>query len=130
MTSEISKDLENINLNDYELLETEKDFVDLSVLSVAKIKESNKPIKFTMTYIKKNLEELCDDIETNRVDELLRNLTTLFNKKRKEESEKQGKKPKSKTPTLQAGKAIDSAASKGKLDVYDEEEYFSNEDEY
>ena len=60
MTSEISKDLENINLNDYELLETEKDFVDLSVLSVAKIKESNKPIKFTMTYIKKNLEELCD----------------------------------------------------------------------
>ena len=65
-------------------------------------------------------------IETNRVDEIFRNLTTLFNKKTKEESEKYGKKPKSNTSTLQAGKAIDSTASKVKLDVYDDDEYYSD----
>jgi len=130
MTSEITKNLENTNINEHDLLVTEKDFVDLSVFSVAKIKEANKPTKFTMSYIKQNLEDLSGIIETNRVDELLRNLTTLFNKKRKEESEKYGKKPKSKTPTIQAGNAIDSAASKGKLDVYDDDDYYSEEEEY
>ena len=129
MTSEITKSLEEQNLNDnMNQLTNEKDFIDLSVLSAAKIKEAKKPVKFTMSYLKENLEELCPMLETRRVDEILRNVTALFNKKRKEESEKYGKKPKSKTPTLMAGKAIDSAASKGKLDVY-EEEYYSEEDE-
>ena len=128
--TEIAKDLENTNINDTELLESEKDFIDLSVISVAKIKEANKPTKFTMSYLKQNLEELCPVMETNRVDEILRNLTTLFNKKRKEESEKYGKKPKKAGVSLQSGKAMDSATAKGKLDVYDDEEYYSEEEEF
>lgn len=114
-------------LNPQGSLVNEKDFVDLAVLSVAKIKDANKLNKFTLSYLKKNLEELGPSLETGRIDELIKNLTVLFNKKRKEESEKYGKKPKSKQPSIVAGKALDSAAAKGKLDVYDDEEY---SDEY
>ncbi len=105
------------------ILSNEKDFVDLAVLSVAKIKDAKKLSKFTLTYLKKNLEGLCGDLEATRIDELIKNLTVLFNKKRKEESEKYGKKPKNKQPSLQSGKALESAAAKGKLDVYDDDEY-------
>jgi len=112
------------------MLNNEKDFVDLAVLSVAKIKDANKLSKFTQSYIKKNLEELGSTLEAARIDELIKNLTVLFNKKRKEESDKYGKKPKSKQPSIVAGKALDSAAAKGKLDVYEDDEYSDNyEDE-
>lgn len=109
------------------LLANEKDFVDLAVLSVAKIKDANKLSKFTMSYLKKNIEELTPTIETARIDELIKNLTVLFNKKRKEESEKYGKKPKNKQPSLASGKAMDAATVKGKLDVYEDDAY-SDED--
>lgn len=115
-------------LNQQAALTNEKDFVDLAVLSVAKIKDANKLGKFTLSYLKKNIEELGPTLEAARIDELIKNLTVLFNKKRKEESEKYGKKPKSKQPSIVAGKALDSAAAKGKLDVYEDEEYSDDYD--
>ncbi len=118
-------------LNQQAPLGNEKDFVDLAVLSVAKIKDANKLSKFTLSYLKKNIEELASTLEPARIDELIKNLTVLFNKKRKEESEKYGKKPKSKQPSIVAGKALDSAAAKGKLDVYDDDVYsddYENDD--
>lgn len=115
-------------LNQQAPLGNEKDFVDLSVLSVAKIKDANKLSKFTLSYLKKNIEELASTLEPARIDELIKNLTVLFNKKRKEESEKYGKKPKSKQPSIVAGKALDSAAAKGNLDVYDDDEYSDDYD--
>ncbi len=114
-------------------LTNEKDFVDLAVLSVAKIKDANKLSKFSLSYLKKNIEELGSTLDAARIDELIKNLTVLFNKKRKEESEKYGKKPKSKQPSIQAGKALDSAAAKGKLDIYDDDVYsddYDNDDDF
>ncbi len=115
-------------LNQQAVLTNEKDFVDLAVLSVAKIKDANKLGKFTLSYLKKNIEDLGPTLEAARIDELIKNLTVLFNKKRKEESEKYGKKPKSKQPSIVAGKGLDSAAAKGKLDVYEDDVYSDDYD--
>jgi len=110
-------------------LANEKDFIDLAVLSVAKIKDAKKLSKLTLSYLEKNIEELGLTLETARIDELIKSLTVLFNKKRKEESEKYGKKPKSKQPSIVAGKALESAAAKGNLDVYDDDQYSDDYDD-
>lgn len=116
----------NINLN------TEKDFIDLALLNIGRIKDSNRPSKFTFTYLKNTLDLLTPNLEAEKIDQLIKDLTVMFNKKRKEESEKFGKKPKSKQPTINSGKAMESLASKGKLDVYEEQhasdDHYENDD--
>ena len=115
----------NINLN------TEKDFIDLAVLNIGRIKDSQKPSKFTFTYLKNTLDLLTPGLDADKIDQLIKDLTVMFNKKRKEESEKYGKKPKSKQPTINSGKAMESLAVKGKLDVYEDNnasEDYDNDD--
>jgi hypothetical protein len=110
----------DINLN------TEKDFVDLAVLNIGKIKDSHKPSKFTFTYLKNSLDLLAPGLEADKIDQLIKDLTVMFNKKRKEESEKYGKKPKNKQPTINSGKAMETMAAKGKLDVYEDDHVSDN----
>jgi hypothetical protein len=105
----------NINLN------TEKDFVDLAVKNIGRIKDSQKPSKFTFTYLKNTLDLLTPALEADKIDQLIKDLTVMFNKKRKEESVKYGKKSKNKQPTINAGKGMESLAAKGILDVYVDE---------
>ena len=124
-TETVSENKNNPNVSD--LLSSEKDFLDLAVLSVAKIKDAKKLNKLTLTYLKQNIDLLCPTLESTKINELIKNLTVLFNTKRKAESEKDGKKPKNKQPTLSSGKAMDSAASKGILDEYEEDDYYSDE---
>ncbi len=105
----------NISLN------TEKDFIDLALQNIGRIKDSSMPSKFTFTYLKNTLDLITPGLEADKIDQLIKDLTVMFNKKRKEESEKYGKKPKSKQPTINSGKAMESLATKGKLDVYEDD---------
>jgi thymidine phosphorylase len=111
-------------------MKTEKEFVDLAVNGVAKIKSANKPTKFTLTYLKHNIEQLGPTLEPERLDQLIKDLTAIFNKKRKEESDKvKGKK--SKQPTINAGKALDKLDKLGEIQIdddYEEDEYYDDED--
>jgi len=103
------------------ILNTEKDFVDLAVQNIGRIKDSQKPSKFTFTYLKNTLDLLTPALEADKIDQLIKDLTVMFNKKRKEESVKHGKKPKNKQPTINAGKGVESLSAKSKLDVKEEE---------
>ena len=118
----------NINLN------TEKDFIDLAVMNVGRIKDAKKPTKFTFTYLKNTMDLLAPTLEADKIDQLIKDLTVMFNKKRKEESDKNGKKPKNKQPSLVSGKAMDSLVMKGKLDVYEDahnsDENYDNADDF
>jgi len=110
----------NINLN------TEKDFIDLALLNIGRIKDSQKPSKFTFTYLKNTMDLLTPGLDADKIDQLIKDLTVMFNKKRKEESDKLGKKPKSKQPTINSGKAMESLSAKGKLDVYEDDHISDN----
>jgi hypothetical protein len=112
------------------IMTTEKEFVDLAVNGVAKIKSANKPTKFTLSFLKNNIEQLGPTLEPEKLDQLIKDLTALFNKKRKEESDK-GKGKKSKQPTINSGKAVDKLDRMGEIQVeddYEEDEYYDDED--
>jgi len=65
-------------------LVTEKDFTDLAVQSVSRIKAANKPSKFTFSYLKTNLDLLVPTLDGEKLDQLIKDLNVHFNKKRKE----------------------------------------------
>ena len=100
------------------VLTTEKDFIDLAVNSVSRIKAAGKPSKFTFSYLKNNLDLLGPTLEAEKIDQLIKDLTVLFNKKRKEESDKGGKKPGKAKPTINATKGIDKLDKAGLIEDY------------
>jgi hypothetical protein len=112
------------------IMTTEKEFVDLAVNSVAKIKSANKPSKFTLTYLKQNIDILGPTLESEKLDQIIKDLTVLFNKKRKEESDKYGKGKKNKQPTINAGKAVEKLDIMGNIEIEDEYEEDEYDDDY
>jgi len=114
-------------------LVTEKDFIDCAVKNVSKIKEANKPSKFTYTYLKNSIDLLGPTLDGDKLNSLIKDLTVMFNKKRKEESDK-SKKPGKDKPSVSAGKGLDRAEKMGaledygKVDAVDEENY--DEDDF
>lgn len=112
-------------------LATEKDFIDLAVNNVSKVKAANKPSKFTFTYLKNSLDLLAPTLDGDKIDQLIKDLTVLFNKKRKEESEKNGKKPGAKAkPTVSAGKGLDRAEKMGAFEDFGGPDHIEDEDYY
>ena len=60
---------------------------------------------------------------------LIKDLTVMFNKKRKEESEKAGKKPAAKAkPSVSAGKGLDRAEKMGAFEDFGLEDEIQEED--
>ena len=53
-------------------LVTEKDFIDLAVQSVSRIKAANKPSKFTFSYVKTGLDLLGPTLDGDKLDQLIR----------------------------------------------------------
>ena len=111
-------------------LVTEKDFIDLAVKSVSRIKGANKPSKFTFTYLKQNMDLLGPTLDGDKLDQLIKDLTVMFNKKRKEESDKHGKKPGKAKPTVSAGKGLDRAEKMGAFEDFGVKDDFEADEEY
>ncbi len=111
-------------------LVNEKDFIDLAVKSVSRIKEANKPSKFTFTYLKQSLDLLGPTLDGDKIDQLIKDLTVTFNKKRKQESEKNGKKPGKAKPSVSAGKGLDRAEKMGAFEDFGHNEDANLEDDY
>ena len=75
--------------------------------------------------------EIYSEETLNRLDNLIKDLTFLFNKKRKEDSEKSGKKPAAKAkPSVSAGKGLDRAEKMGAFEDFGVKEDFDGEDDY
>lgn len=111
------------------VLNTEKDFVDLAIVNIGRIKTSNKPNKFTLTYLKHHIDLLGPTLDADKLDQLIKDLTVMFNKKRKEESGNQGKKTKTKQPTLTGGK-IQDRLDKNPLGYNEDNEIYVDDDDY
>jgi hypothetical protein len=110
-------------------LVTEKDFIDLAVRNVSKIKGANKPSKLTHIFLKHSIELLGPTLDGDKLDMLIKDLTVMFNKKRKEESEKAGKKPASKAkPSVSAGKGLDRAEKMGAFEDFGLEDEIQEDD--
>ena len=105
----------------------EKDFIELSNKTAAKINESKKPSKFTFSFLKNSIELLAHTLDSDKINDLLKVTTVIFNKKLKEENA--NSKKKSKKPNINAGKAIERSERRGLYetyggnDDYEEEEY-------
>jgi hypothetical protein len=119
------------NVDQIAPLITEKDFIDLAVKNISRIKEANKPSKFTFTYLKNSLDLLAPTLDGDKLDQLIKDLTFLFNKKRKEDSEKAGKKPAAKAkPSVSAGKGLDRAEKMGAFEDFGVKEDFDGDEDY
>jgi hypothetical protein len=111
-------------------LVNEKDFIDLAVKTVSRIKEANKPSKFSFTYLKNTIDLLAPTLDGDKLDQLIKDLTVQFNKKRKEESEKSGKKPGKGKPSVSAGKGLDRAEKMGAFEDFGVKDDFNGDDDY
>ena len=116
----------NINLNTLKeekpfTLKIEKDFIELATVNVAKIKEAKLPSKLSLSYLKHSIDLLGPSLDSEKIDNLIKGLTVMFNQKRKEENEKAGKQKKIKY-VQKGGKAQDQISSLSE-NKYDKDDY-------
>jgi hypothetical protein len=111
-------------------LTTEKDFIDLAVHNVARVKAANKPTKFLFSYLKNTIDLLATSLESEKINTLVKDLNAHYNKKKKEENDKAGKKPKTTAPTILVSKAIDRAEKMGAFEDFGAAQDDYNEDDY
>lgn len=104
----------------------EKDYIRLAQRSCAKINVAEKPRAFTFTYMKNCFDDLLDILPYEKVNELAKIISIVFNKKLKEE----GKKKKSNKPTIKSGKDVARDNRRGVIydDMAgDDEDYYEEE---
>jgi hypothetical protein len=118
------------NLKEETILVNEKDFLDLAVKNVTRIKEANKPSKFTFTYIKHTLDLLTPTLDGDKLDLLIKDLTIAFNKKRKTESEKKPGKAGKAKPSVSAGKGLERAEKMGAFEDFGHNEDANLDEDY
>ena len=99
-------------------LTNEKDFIDLAVLNVGRVKSANKPSKFIYSYLKNTIDLLASSLESEKINTLVKDLNAHYNKKKKEENDKAGKKPKTVTPSINVSKALDRAEKLGAFEDF------------
>jgi hypothetical protein len=114
-------------------LNTEKDFIDLAVSNVGRVKSANKPQKFMFSYLKNTLDLLAPNMESEKISQLVKELTAHYTKKKKEESALAGKKPKT-GPSIVMNKGVDRADRLGGLEdfggrdePFEDEEYVEDD---
>ena len=100
--------------NQQKVLELEKDFIRLAQKSSAKINEAKRPSTFTFVYLQNCLDNLLDTMPQDKINELLKLIKGIFNKKLKEE----GNKKSSKKPSLAIKKITGRDDKKGV--IYDD----------
>ena len=65
-------------------LVTEKDFIDLANSNTGKITSANKSSKYSLIYLKQNLDLLAPTLDADKIDQIIQDLKVLLNKKNKE----------------------------------------------
>jgi hypothetical protein len=115
-------------------LTTEKDFIDLAVHNVGRVKSANRPTKFLFSYLKHTIDLLVPSLESEKINALVKDLNAYCTKKKKEENDKAGKKPKTSAPAINVSKAVDRAEKLGafedfgaKKDEYVEDDYIEDD---
>jgi hypothetical protein len=109
-------------------LVTEKDFVDLSISNVSRIKSANKPSQFTLKYLKNSIELLGPTLDADKLDVLIKDLTVIFNKKLKEKTIVTKQNVNKAKPTQSTGKGLDRAEKMGALDDFGGRDDLDDED--
>lgn len=109
-------------------LTVEKDFIQLANKTAARINESKKPSLFTYSYLKNSIELLGPTLDSDKINDLSKVLTVIFNKKLKEESA--DSKKKSKKPNINAGKMVQRNERKGLYETYGGNDDYEEEEEY
>jgi len=72
-------------------LKTEPDFTNFAKLITKNINESNRPKKFTYSYVKNIVELLSPSLDSIKTNDLIKYLTVAITDKKKEEAEKKAK---------------------------------------
>ena len=114
-----------------QFLNVEKDYINLAQKNAAKINSVKKPLQYTFSYLKQTIDSLLPNLQSEQINELIKVINIIFNKKLKDEGF--GKK-KDKTPSIVSNKRIDRNDKKGVYDEYigkndyDEEEEFEDDE--
>ena len=114
-----------------EYLNVEKDYIDLAQKNAAKINSVKKPLQYTFSYLKQTIDSLLPNLQSEQINELIKVINIIFNKKLKDEGF--GKK-KDKKPSIISNKRIERNDRKGLYDEYigkndyDEEEEFEDDE--
>ena len=118
------------DVDDDKTLEVQKDFVDLAKINVAKIKAAKRPEAYTYSYLYNEIDLLCPDLSSDKINDLKSLITTIFNKKLKEEGGKSNKKKNK--PTIKSGKMQNNNEKNGIYNQYADDndaEYIEEEEE-
>ena len=114
-----------------QFLNVEKDYISLAQKNAAKINSVKKPLQYTFSYLKQTIDSLLPNLESEQINELIKVINIIFNKKLKDEGF--GKK-KDKKPSIVSNKRIERNDRKGLYDEYigkndyDEEEEFEDDE--
>ena len=114
-----------------QFLNVEKDYINLAQKNAAKINSVKKPLQYTFSYLKQTIDSLLPNLQSEQINELIKVINIIFNKKLKDEGF--GKK-KDKKPSIVSNKRIDRNDKKGVYDEYvgkndyDEEEEFEDDE--
>ena len=114
-----------------QFLNVEKDYINLAQKNAAKINSVKKPLQYTFSFLKQTIDSHLPNLQSEEINELIKVINILFNKKLKDEGF--GKK-KDKTPSIVSNKRIDRNDKKGVYDEYigkndyDEEEEFEDDE--
>ena len=113
-----------------QVLTTEKDFIDLAVHNVGRVKSANKPSKFLFSYLKHTIDLLAPSLESEKINSLVKDLNAYCTKKKKEENDKAGKKPKTAVPSINVSKALDRAEKLGAFEDFGAAKEEINDEDY
>ncbi len=113
-----------------QVLTTEKDFIDLAVHNVGRVKSANKPTKFLFSYLKHTIDLLAPSLESEKINSLVKDLNAYCTKKKKEENDKAGKKPKTSVPSINVSKALDRAEKLGAFEDFGAAKEEINDEDY
>ena len=112
------------------VLNLEKDFITLAQKNASRINEAKKPSAFTFSYLKNSIELLGPQLDSEKLNDLLKCITVIFNKKLKEENADDKKKIKK--PKLNAGKINERNEKRGIMVDFaggdDEDEDYDDDD--
>ncbi len=113
-------------------LMSEKDFIELAVHNVGRIKAAGKPSKFTQSYLKNTLDLLAPTLDSDKLDVLIKDLTLTFNKKLKESKGKtKGTATSNKAkPSVNVGKGMERADKMGAIQDYGGDDDYNYDDDY
>lgn len=116
--------------NKKKVMELEKDYIQLAQKSAAKINEAKQPSAFTFSYLKTSFDLLLDTLPQAKLNELLKIIAIVFNKKLKEEKKEEGKTKKSNKPSIKDGKDVARDNKKGVIYEDNGDDEYYEEDEY